>query len=144
MWSAFVKNMRTGFTIGLALATAFAAVAATLAGLTQGNPFEPYGLSFGRGIATYFATGAVVGAAGGLLAPLARWTTGLVFIGAVCGALTSLVILWAEHSAVSGDNRTAFILGGSALIGAVAAPIWRAAWRRGMERVRLRREGRPQ
>jgi peptidoglycan/LPS O-acetylase OafA/YrhL len=130
----FARNIRAGVKFGLVLGVGFSLFVAVLAVLMQSNPFASYGMSFPRGVVMYLATGLAAGAAGGAMAPIARWTTGVMCIGAVCGMLIAIGMGIGTNGVHFWGPQERLPLLGFAVIGAGVAPYTRRRMRRAKER----------
>lgn len=126
--------MRLGIGIGISCATVCVLIAGVVAVLSRSNPFSGYGMSFGRGVLTYYATAVVVGAVGGSMAPIARWPGGVMCIGAVCGVLSEFGLGIGEGGLRSRDLADRFGLIWFAALGAALAPYLRSVIRRQLAR----------
>jgi hypothetical protein len=120
-----------GAVIGLTGAVTCSLFAGLLAAISHSNPFGDYGMSFPRGVATYFGTFVAAGVVGGSIARVGRSTFGVMCIGAVCGAICYIGFSIGENGIRFWGPGELFVLTGCALTGAIIAPFARRGMRRG-------------
>jgi hypothetical protein len=132
-WKSLAPNITMGVQAGLIFTTMVAAFAGLSAVFGHVNVFSRYGMSLPRAIVFYLLCSVGVGVVGGVLAPLARWTAGVMVIGAVCTGLWGIGALLAMYRGVAATRENEFVILLMTAVGAFFGFAFRNGLRRGAE-----------